>query len=236
MDSNGGDISERKLTGIFKDTLSELKQQGGNLLVVGSTHENVHRQACLRMLGDETAVPRRRLVVLGGSNGYTAIDSFSPVLQQSDSIKIINHSTRPRSTVDQKDSEQSKIFKTYTTSGQLSELEDTIFESIAQYKNRIGGFSSAELRVCFDLLLSINKGYDCETVARFLRGVTQRIRYYDGIGHFHLPVAREEQIVTDLIPFFDVLVELQVEEKSPQQRWYLCDSGIESEWLPVPNP
>ena len=236
MDSHEEDISEHTSTEILRDTLSELKQHGGNLLIVGSTHENVHRQLCLRMLGDETAAPRRRLIVLGGSTGYTAVDSFSPALQEPSSIKIIDHSSRPRRAVQQTNSERSQSFKTYTTTGQLSELQDAIFESIIQYKNLIGGFSPAELRVCVDSLLSIIKEYDCETVARFLYDMIRKIRCYDGMGHFHLPVAREKQMVTNLIPFFDALVELRVEEKSPQQRWYLCDSGIESEWLPIPTP
>ena len=236
MDPEEEDISEHKYTEIFSDTLSDLKQHGGNLLIVGSTHENVHRQLCLRMLGDETVAPRRRLIVCGGSTGCTAIDSFSPELQQSSSIKTIDHSTQPRGAVHQTNSEQSQSLKTYTTTGQLSELEDVIFESIIQYENLTDGFSPAELRVCFDSLLSISKEYDCETIARFLYSVTQKIRCFDGLGHFHLPVARDEQIVANLIPFFDVLVELRVAEKSPQQCWYLCDFGIESAWLPVPSP
>ena len=236
MDSEEEDISEHDSTEIFSDALSDLKQHGGNLLIIGPTHENVHRQLCLRMLGDETAAPRRRVIVYGGSTGHTAIDSLSPGSQQSSSAKIIDHSTQPRGAVHQTNSKQSQSFKTYTTTGQLSELEDAIFESIAQYENLTDGFSPAELRVCVDSLLSISNEYDCETVARFLYGVTQKIRCFDGLGHFHLPVARDEQIVADLIPFFDVLVELRVAEKSPQQCWYLCDSGVESEWLPVPPP
>jgi hypothetical protein len=231
-----GNASDRKSASIFRDTLSELKQQGGNLLVIGSTHENVHRQVCTQMLGDETAAPRRRLVVLSGSNNHTAINSFSTVQQQSSSIRVIESSTRSRSAVSHEQSEQSQFLKTYTTTGQLSELEEIIFTFITRYETLTDGLAPAELRVCFDSLLTIVKNYDYGTMTRFLRGVTEKIRRFGGLGHFHLPVARETDIIADLTSFFDILVELRVDEKTPQQRWHLCDSGVESEWLPASTP
>jgi hypothetical protein len=195
------DASERKSDGIFRDTLCKHKQQGGNLLVVGSTHENVHRQVCAQMLGDETVTPRRRLVVLSGSNNHTAIDSVSTGQQQSSTIRVIEHSIQSRNAANHEQPKQSKFVKTYTTTRQLSELEEMMSEFITRYQTKTDGLAPAELRICFDSLLPIVKNFDDETMSRFLRGVTGKIRRFDGLGHFHLPVARENSITADIIPF-----------------------------------
>jgi hypothetical protein len=59
------------------------------------------------------------------------------------------------------------------------------------------------------------------------------VREANGLGHVHLPMARESERATVLGALFDVTVELELFGGEPRQRWYLHEAGIVSDWLPI---
>jgi hypothetical protein len=119
------------------------------------------------------------------------------------------------------------------TNGRLDELENTTLRTINQLETMNDGFLPAELRVCFSMHLRLFSDYESEAVVSVIRSLTQRIDQSNGMGHFHLSTPFEQQFKSRLAPLFDAVVELDVKEGTPYQRWCLHRSDINSEWLPV---
>lgn len=51
------------------------------------------------------------------------------------------------------------------------------------------------------------------------------------MGHMHLPVDYDSNIVHLLKPLFDAVVELREKDGEPQQRWHLLESDLRTGWI-----
>lgn len=221
--------------------LRTLKRRGSNLLVVGVVSDDVHGLVCRRLLGDDAVGPRRRLVVVTGSDPPAVADRTRRPDRPTEGVRHVTYATSSRSAANGTDApngpgEDSASGPTlpedgHVEVGRLTELGEAIEAEIDDLEGEGTGFEPAELRVCFDSLTPLFDAHDREVVVRFLDPVTDRIRGARGVGHFHLPIDRDRETVRVLEPLFEVVVELRIERGTPQQRWHLRDADITSEWL-----
>ena len=234
--------------------LQTLKRRGSTLLVVGLTSEEEQGQACRRMLGDDTAGPRRRLLVLTGADREALTGRAQRVQRPSpETMRYLTHAATTRSASEGSDGEGERSEERIGAGGEteegedsgahsrsrrvegegLVELGDAIEAEIDAIETENGDLAPAELRVCIDSATPLLDAYDRTAVRRFLEQVTTRITAARGMGHVHLPVARDWEAVADLEGLFDAVVELRVEQGRAQQRWHLEEAGVTSDWFGV---
>lgn len=250
MSSPGSD------TGSFAEALPALKQRGCSVLLVGAVPDSVHKRACQQLLGDDTAETRRRLLVRPESEEGVGI---AAITDADSSMRVIEHDLSTRESVVEVDGcpeaagpemgesepnglsgrpSPSEIGAASRFEGdegrEFSELQNRISAAIAEIEASAGTLSPAELRVCFAPVLSLGAAHSHEAVARLLRLVFAEVRGVRGMGHCHLPVAHDAEVVDALYPLFDAVVDLRVESDNLQERWHLND-GPSSEWLPLPS-
>lgn len=195
----------------FSQELSELKQTGCNLLVVGDGV--VHKHACRHLLGDGGS--RRRVFVFtqGTPVCACALDSLDGIDRE-----IVRYDAGESQDAD-------------SDERSLSQLGTDTVGKIGDLEARAGGFAPAELRLCFDSLGPLFVEHDPERLFRLLHVVTSRVRRANGIGHYHLRVDRTSDHVNLLEPLFDGLVEVRTVNGKPEQRWHLLGSDVSSDWI-----
>lgn len=215
----------------FARTLSDLKQNGCNLLVVGGDHEPTRSNACQRLLGYGGTEPRRRIVVAADTSVEAVhdrlpTDSVSPSDNQD---TIIDWQTPVRSISASTGADSSSVRTITVGADDLTQLGIEIHERIVDGLE----YEPGQLRLCFDSLVPLVSRYDTETVFRFLHLVTGSLDRSRAMGHYHLPVSRNAESVRTLEPLFDAVVELRTETGRPQQRWHIPEEALTTDWLSV---
>ena len=209
----------------FAQTLSSLKQEGSNILLVGQTSGTAHHAACERLLGDGEE-PRRRVYVYTAGNESCGFTATAPTVE--DSACIVTQSTDDGTSVH--DGVPESIERTVVGNQLLASLGAEIIDAVAAYDDEFD-LEPAELRLCFDSVTPLLRNHKSENVFRLLHMVTSRVREVDGMGHFHLPLARDSDYVHLLEPLFDAIVEVRDGEEGLEQRWNLRDRGTDTGWI-----
>lgn len=231
MCSEGGH-PETERAAEFTRMLADLKQQGSNLLLVGSVSGMVLSQACTRFLGEALDEPRRRLFVSTADSSTVSEKIQSQYGHAgSDSFKLLTWESETRSTATQSSCGAAVVPDVRIESAELGTLGDEIGTIISEFEQRNGGFDPAELRLCFDSLLPIVAEYEPEEVFRFLHLLTGRVRSVSGMAHYHLPLGIDDELVQLIVPLFDGVVEVRAEGGHPEQRWHFPDKEFTTEWL-----
>jgi len=217
----------------FTAALSRLKEQGAALLVVGNVLDHSYTQACSNMLGDDSAACRHRLFISTDTDLPSVSDRLASHHTQltSETAKRLTWNSQSRSAASAAHSAQPQIPSVHVDGDSLANLGIRISEAIAELDDLAGGLAPAELRVCFDSLQSLLSDYDQESVFRFLHILIGRLRTVHAMGHFHLPVDHDSEVVDLFSELFDATIELQIGDRQLQQRWHLHDVDITSEWL-----
>jgi hypothetical protein len=254
-----GDASGAESALSLARILRSLKRHGSNLLVVGLTSEKGHGRVCGRMLGDDTAGPRRRLLVVTGADSeHVAERARHAQRPPTGTARYITYAASARSAADEPigdgngttdsgsdngdepesengddDGEEILPESRHVEAGRLAELADAIESEIDAIEAENDGLVPAELRVCLDSLTPLLDAHDRDAVLRFLDRVTTRVKAAKGMGHVHLPVARDWDAVAEVEEPFDAVVELRVEQGRTQQRWHLRDADVTSDWFGV---
>lgn len=231
--------------------LRTLKRRGSNLLVVGLTSEEGRGRVCRRMLGDDTAGPRRRLLVITGADPEAVADRARRAQRPPpETTRYVTYAAGCRSasaercsgeetnggrneTEGSNETEGTLSGRRHVEGGQLTALGEVIEAEIEAIETESGGLAPAELRVCLDSLTPLLDAHDRGAVIEFLDRVTTRIKAVHGMGHVHLPVARDWEAVEHIKEPFDAVVELRVEQGRTQQRWHLQDADVTSDWIEV---
>jgi hypothetical protein len=220
----------------FADSLAKIKRDGGNLLVTGDVPGSVHRRACGPLLGTTDAPPRRRVVATVGE--CTDVEDRLPSGASRDRSNLVvvesDHLVRGDAAVDTGEAPTGpgdRRTVPRTTERDLRALGETIEAAIDDLASSAGGVSPAELRVCFDGLAPLFAEHDRGDVVAFCHLLTNRIAAEDGMGHFHAGLADDDPLVAALEPLFDVVVELEIVEGTPHQRWRTGDE--DSGWIPL---
>jgi KaiC/GvpD/RAD55 family RecA-like ATPase len=200
----------------FAQRLERLKREGANLLLVGDATPEAHAAASRRLLTGAERSHRHLFVFARGADVCTSL----PAAADSGAARVVSQAPGewsddlPETVVD----DPSPDALATAVVEELNALDD---ESVAP----------GDLRICFDSITSLVQGNDSEDVFRALHLVTSRVRQVRGLGHFHLRFGRDEDYVRLLEPVFDAIVELRVTDATPEQRWYLRDSEVTSDWI-----
>lgn len=213
----------------FAQELAALKRRGSNLLVVGSVRSGDRLDACGRLLGEDGGDGRRRLVV--ATDADPALDRRLPSGADPGEVRVVDVRARTRSAA--------------TAGGCASTTADAVENDLDALWAAVGdaieahadaGLEPAELRVCVDSLLPLLARHERVAVGRFLGRLTAAVVAHRGMGHVHLPLARDHEHVRALEPLFDGVVEL-ASGNPPRQRWHLRRSDLTTGWLPLePHP
>jgi hypothetical protein len=206
----------------FARTLSALKQQGSNLLVVGTTYEHGHAAVCDRLLGEPDARRRRLLVKVDGQCGT--------VPRNEGSRTHVVERRRPGfpdrgSTAD---AENVRV-----ASGDIDDLERVAIKEFGAVEDDCEDPEPGELRLCIDSLRPLLVEHGDDRVKRFVDDLASRVSRADGMGHFHLPTTSSDKYVTMLTPVVDAVVEIRTKGGQPEQRWHVFDGTVDSGWLPL---
>lgn len=204
-------------TRAFACSLAALKQRGCSLLVAGPVRDGTHLELSRQLMGTADSEPRWRLVVATDSAG---VGTRCPDATDDDSYRIIDRRPAMRSAA---------LCAHSSTPLDISALSDDVIDAIDDFDAAAGGLSPGELRVCVDSLRPIVDMYGTAGAEPYLGTIIDRIRETNGMGHFHLPVERDCETITELTPLFDVLIEL----RPGKHRWHLLEDDIHTDWLPV---
>jgi hypothetical protein len=218
---HGGGVPD---SATFAQTLSELKREGSNLLLVGQTGCPAHRVACRRFMGYEGEDDRHRVFVMTRDAeqcaelpAEAAVDGSTTVVRHADSE--VGRPLPPTAE------------DLVVDSDLLSALGTTVLEAVDDIEAATDDLEPSELRLCLDSVRPLLQQHRSETVFRLLHMVTSRVRQSNGMGHFHLRLDHDNDYVRLLEPLFDAIVEIREAEGTVEQRWHLRDSEVTSDWL-----
>jgi len=198
----------------FSEALATLKRTGSNIVVVGAEDRAAHERVCRRLLGADA--PRTRLVVRtapGGTCGWL------PPAESDGETHLITYGDPGE-----------ERNATIVDSDLLGPLGQAVADKIDGVTSG-EGLEPAEFRVCLDALGPLFSEHDPETVFRLVHVVTARVRDVNGMGHFHLRLAPDDDHVKLLEPLFDAVVEVRTAGEGAQHRWRLLDQNVDSQWI-----
>lgn len=226
----------------FAHALAELKERGSTLLVVGTVPEEMYATASRQMLGDPDAErSRRRVVVAPHADREGAVErlrSTGPIEPEYARLIACGDAARGTSAASPPEAgsvpapDSPALPKEHLVGDSLSDLGVAISDTIEQFDAAARGLEPAELRLAFDCLPTLLSRHDTESVFRFLHILSTEIRSVDGIAHVRLPRERSAETVRTLMPLFDAVVELAIDD-TLKQRWDFRDRQLVSDWLPV---
>lgn len=204
----------------FAQALGTLKRRGSNILVVGEAGCGPHTTACGRLLGVGSADTRYRLIV---TTDPEAVDRTADRAE----VRYI-----VRTDPDEDRAERSYPTDAVTETAMLGVLGTTFVETVDGFEDD-GDLAPSALRVCVDSVSELVETHDAENVFRLLHVMTARIRQCRGMGHYHLPIDRDEEAVRLFEPLFDAVVELRPGADEPEHRWHLRDREGATDWIPL---
>lgn len=219
----GGDPRDpRETAARLREELKALRESGCTMLVVGEVPAAVSRRACATLAGG----PERELVTVetGGGcacGGEGRDGARTQTVRWADRARGAAAATAEHTTAPDREP---------VTERTLSGLTEA---AVAAIDRAAADTDPGDLRVCVDSLGPLVEATSERSVFRFCHQLNATVRAARGMGHAHLPVARESERATVLGALFDVTVELELFGGEPRQRWYLHEAGIVSDWLPV---
>lgn len=219
----------------FTQALSELKEEGSALLVVGTVPDEKFGEVTSALLGHADGGPRRRLFVTT-EDKVQEIRSRIPdadVLPVSQSVRVVALGDVARSTAATQGSGNNTIKIDRIDIDEFDSLAETILSKIEEFEQLAAGFEPAELRVSVDSLTTLIDAHGREPVFRMLHLLNHIIREKQGMAHYHLPVEHGSGIVRMFSPLFDAVIELRLKDDQLEQRWHLQDPEITSDWVEV---
>lgn len=219
----------------FAHALATLKEQGSALLVAGSVPEETFATASATMLGDPSAdPPRRRLVVTPKPNRESAIRRLRETgALSSEYARLVTRGESARRTATADTSLDQVTPRTHVIDGSIQELGTTVAEVIEEFDLFAGGLEPAEFRMAFDCLPTLLATHGRETTFRFLHVMVAQARAVSGLVHFRLPRDLDSEVVRLFQPLFDATVELRIDGEGLDQRWHFRDRDLTSDWLPL---
>lgn len=227
----------------FADALDEFKRRGSNLLVVGPPSDRARSAICRRLLGDASAGTRRRLFVETDGTASCLDDCDGPITPET--TRLVTRTTPTRSAAATVDATATPtptespnaagggVARRHVAERELATLACALNEEIGVFTDHTDELDPAELRLCFDSLTPLVAGNDTVAVRRFLHTITGRVRSCQGMAHYHLAAGRRDDVVVELAPAFDAVVELRIDDDRPEQRWHVPDRDLHTDWLPL---
>ncbi|WP_435349431.1 DUF7504 family protein [Haloarchaeobius sp. HRN-SO-5] len=213
---------------VFARTLSTLKREGSNVLVVGECSGTAHHAACARLVGEGDQSRQRLYVYTSGTENC----SDGPSSTHGGETRVLSQ-----------ECDDGESASPAAVAGDVEEVlvgGELLGTLGARLLGTIDRFEfdhdpgPGEFRLCFDSVTPLLREHQSRTVFRLLHMVTSRTRQADGIGHFHLPLDRDSDYVRLLEPLFDAVVEVRRGDGDVlEQRWHLRDLDADSGWVAI---
>lgn len=222
--------TESSTRSTFAQALGDLKRRGSNILVVGGPAPAAHEAACERLLGETDSGRDRLLVLTDGSFDRSAAHEG----HVDASVLTFPSATRGGATAAAGGSGGPSAPAAPSPDATRQVPERDLAALAAAVDDELDATDDAEpggLRLCLDSLLPILEEHERGEVKRFLTAVGNRVRAVRGMGHYHLPIARDADAVRDIESAFDAVVEVRTDAEGARQRWHIPEDGIDSGWL-----
>ncbi|SIR32053.1 hypothetical protein SAMN05421858_2239 [Haladaptatus litoreus] len=216
----------------FSNLLAELKTGGCNLLVTGQVSERVSARATRTLLGDPAA-DRKRIVALTDST-TRHVEPCLPtgVRLDSSDVWVIDQRNGERSTPTSASVSDVELPTRQDGQNELWNLAEEIVLAIGFFDTTTDGLEPAGLRLSVDSLSFLAEQHSRTEFECFLRMLTAIIRGVRAMGHYHLPIADDDPLVTELSPLFDARIELrQRDGLVPEQRWHVPTYERSTNWV-----
>jgi hypothetical protein len=207
----------------FRGFLSRLKQRGSGLLVTGETTAWVQQHASRQLFGatrlrDDEA-PRRRVVVRTASDVDPAKYLPTGTEVGDERVRVVSH-TQPTRSAAAATASSFEVSGPTITDGP-TELAQGVVEAIESLASLNGEIEAGELRVGVTSLQPLVEAAGVDAVVEFCETVTETVRSYGGMAHFHYPVSDADALTLNLDDLLDARIELRQRGGDPVQcRWH----------------
>ncbi len=210
-------------------SLAAMKRSGCWLLVAGRAAGHEHGRACERLLGEADECPRRRVLVEAAPDRADAPGGVGPDATR---IAVAGGQVRQTGAVASRPSGGPGVGgpDEGVPRTDLPGLADACVSEVTAIE-RTADLAPAELRFCVDSLVPLVEANDVDAVASLVETVGERVRAARGMGHVHLPVARDSDAVERLRPLFDAVVEVRGCAGRVEHRWHVRTADVTSGWL-----
>ncbi|WP_394741762.1 DUF7504 family protein [Natronococcus roseus] len=208
-------------------TLGRLKRTGGNVLIAGGVPDDLVDVASANLLGDPDR-HRRHLFALLDRDRRVVSDRLAP--SDIASAQIVDYAMTARS-VASAGAPVTDAVAVVDEPADLDELEATVDARIRAFGTETPLCEPGDLRLCIDSLRPMLDERGTDGTVALLEPICEAVRDVSGLGHYVLPVDRDEPLVDALESLFDATVELRVGDCGPQQRWHLHESGYTTDWI-----
>lgn len=207
----------------FTAALDDLKSEGCLLLVLEVDSDDASDAGCRRMLGSVVPDDRRRLFVLGDTDGHAHSEASANGTDQ----RALVYRTQARTAAASSGTAASNPPGTVTTD--LDALGDALEDEVDALAPT-GGYDSGQLRVCVDTLGDFLDEDDLVATLEFVKTLRTVVHDADGIAHVHVDQQVPPIAVEGLLPQFDAVVEV-ADDDGPRQRWHLPEESLSTAWL-----
>lgn len=206
----------------FRSFLSRLKCRGSGLLVTGENPGWVRQHASRQLFGatrlHDGEPPRRRVVVRTDAATDPAKYLPTGTSVEDDLVRVVSHASPTRSTVA---APAPDVSGGPSITDGTTEFGTAVVEVVDSLAGDDGGVEPGELRVGVTSLRPLVEADGLETVLDFCTQVAETVRSYNGMVHFHYPLADADPAVDRLARPLDARVELRQENGDPVQcRWH----------------
>lgn len=230
--------------GSFSEQLSALEARGASILVTGDVDGAVHAAVGRELLGGPHE--RRRRVLAFSDPGLASAENWLPTgtPRDPDHLQlVVNGHTRSVATQGSAgadgDPDAGGGPWAGVPDGSVTVIDDDGLDTFgARVADAIGRVTdwgpdvdAGELRVGVCTLVPLVERGGVQAVAKLTHLLSHQVRDARGRSFFHFPRAVDDEAVTQLRPWFDVMVEL-ADDGTPRQRWHVV-GGSSSDWFPV---
>ncbi|WP_227377167.1 DUF7504 family protein [Haladaptatus halobius] len=215
----------------LQSELAQLKQDGGNVLVVGDVPDDVFTTARSFLSGEPKPTQYDLFALLDRSPA--ALQQHATPGQPTPSTgEILDCQIPVRSAgVSEYPSEQQAQNTQITQiAGDLSDLRVALIQALARYEHDTEDSDVADLRLYIDSLRPILDDANID-VATFLRPIQQAVSAVGAVGYYLLSGDRNAPWIRELEADFDAVIELRIGTSGPEQRWSLRYTGYTTRWF-----
>ena len=209
--------------------LTQLKEKGGNILIVGDVPCDVFNDERAYLMKDSSS-NRYDLFALLDRSPTELQHQATPVQLTPGQVDILDYKAPVRSTSAAATSPQGTTCITPIT-GTLADLQHALIQSVAMHEHA-GDGRTTDAQLYVDSLLPVIDEPSTD-VTTFLKPICRAVRGVNALGYFSLPIDRDMLSVYEIESAFDAMIELRVTEHGPEQRWLLPETGYTTEWFSI---
>jgi hypothetical protein len=215
----------------IQSELSQLKHNGGNILVVGDVPDDVFTTARSFLLGEPKPTQHDLFALLDQSPAGLQ-QPIAPAQPASGAVEVLDYQTPVRSarTSDSPAARQTHNPKITRVAGELSDLQTALIQTLARHDYDSDSPDGTDLRLSIETLRPILADADTD-VATFVQPIQQTVKAVGAVGYYVLPVDRHASQIQELEADFDAVIELRIGSSGPEQRWRLRNTGYTTRWF-----